>query len=459
MHDHSIVPAPPLVTVYIPCHNYGCYLAQAVESVVNQLYTHWELILIDEASSDDTFDVAQRVRHFAPEKISVLHNRLPLGLQRVANRVLSQAKGKYIIRLDADDWLDEGALLLMVAKLESDPSLGLVFGNYYYTDPSGKVIGVERRDRLDAGKNVAYFPPHGACTMVCTRALKSVGGYSEDVNAQDGWELWYKLSRRVGVARIDSPVFYYRQHAESLSRDEQRLLVARSKIFDRLGQGLEGSFRPSCMAVIGVRESYPGFSGVPYRDYEDKSLLTHALESAVGADLISDVVVSSESLSVLEYSESLELLGKVGKHRRLLRERAAALDFVPFREIMLHAGESYNDKFGTYPDIVVFLSIHAVRRQSFHINKALNVLRITGSDSVISVREEREPLFTHGEVGLKLLNPGRLQDLSYDRERLYAFNGAVIAVWWEVLLSGDLLGQKIGYVEMSAEDSLQIKTA
>ena len=58
--------------------------------------------------------------------------------------------------------------------------------------------------------------PHGACTMFRTRALKNVGGYSEDANAQDGWDLWYKLAERIGAINIQTPVFYYRQHGKSM---------------------------------------------------------------------------------------------------------------------------------------------------------------------------------------------------------------------------------------------------
>jgi len=101
------------------------------------------------------------------------------------------------------------------------------------------------------------------------------------------------------------------------------------------------------------------------------------------------------------------------------------------------------------------LSLHALRRQADHIDKALDILRITESDSVVSVQEERSLIFTHGKQGLDLLNPGRFVDLSYDKERLYRFNGAIIGSWWEVLKE-DLLGEKTAYIEMSTTESLQL---
>lgn len=450
----------PLVTVYVPCRNYGRYLTQCVESVLGQLYTEWELILVDEASSDDTAAIAEDLRRRRPDRITVVQNPEPIGLQKLANRVLGMANGKYMVRLDADDWLDEGALLLMVSKLESTPDVGLVYGNYFYTDAEGQVLGMERRHRLGAEDRAGHLPPHGACTMFRTRALKAVGGYSEDIDAQDGWELWYKLANRVGAASLDLPVFYYRQHDTSLSRDYQRLLTARSRIFARIGNGLEGGYKPTCAAVIPVRESYPGFEGVPYRGYEGRSLLERAISSAAEASVVTTVIVSSQSQRVLDFAARLEAEGRVPAHARVLRDDLGTSSTkLPIRDIMLHAGQFYAELERTSPDVVAFLSIHAVHRRAEHLEKAFNVLRITESDSVVSVQEEREPVFSHGTDGLRLLNPGRFQDLSYDRERLYAFNGAILATWWDVLQQESLLGEKVGYVEMSSADSLQIKSA
>ena len=79
-----------------------------MESILTQLYTEWELILVDEASGDGTASISEQLRQRRPSRISVIRNPEPLGLQRLANRVLGMANGKYMMRLDADDWLDEG---------------------------------------------------------------------------------------------------------------------------------------------------------------------------------------------------------------------------------------------------------------------------------------------------------------------------------------------------------------
>ena len=113
----------------------------------------------------------------------------------------------------------------------------------------------------------------------------------------------------------------------------------------------------------------------------------------------------------------------------------------------MKAGNYYHEVKGIYPDVIAFLSMHAVHRKGEHIDEALNVIRIKDSDTVVSVQEEREPVFTYGEKGLKLYNAGRFQDLAYDRERLYRFNGSIIATWWEILKEHHLFGENISFIE------------
>lgn len=449
--------ATPLVTVYVPSRNYGEFLGQAIASVREQLYRNWELFVVDDASEDLTAAVAEHACRQDPARIRLIRFDSPRGVQQIANHILKLAKGRYIVRLDADDWFDESALLLMVAKLESDPALGIVYGNYFYADRDGRVLGMERRRKLGDEDHAGHLPPHGACTMVRTRLLKAVGGYSEEVDAQDGWELWYKLANRTQAANLEAPLFYYRQHDQSLSRDADRLLNARARILANARERLEDSYVPTCLAVIPVRESYPGFEGVPYQEIGGRSLLQCALDSALAARAVTETIVSSDSEHVLEFSRGLAERGLVRPHLQIGRPAALTGSHIRLREILLHAAEAFREVRGASPDVVVFLSLHAPLRRAMHVDKALDSLRITACDSVVSVCEEREPVFAHGRDGLELLNPGRFDELTYERERLYRFNGAVLAVWWEILSSGDLFGRKVSYIEMDEKESIQVK--
>lgn len=445
----------PLVTIYIPCRNYGCFLREAVESVLTQSFTDWELFLVDEASDDDSLNIMQEYATRYDDRISIISHNMPHGLQRTANEVLGLARGRYFIRLDADDWFDEAALLILVSRLESNERLGIAWGNYYYTDVDGKVIGVEHASKPGAEPVSPLIAPHGACTMVRTRALKSVGGYSEDIDAQDGWELWNKLLNQVDATSVASAIFYYRQHGSSLSRDAERLLRARTQIFEKLAKKQDSGYDLSVLAVIGVREDYPGNAGVPYQKIKGVSLLEHTLKSTIEAQGVGDVMVSSKSEQVLTFSEELEMNRRVGPHLRRLRKTQEQDDKLPVQEILVDAGRYFQERKGYAPDIVVFCGIHSIYRTASHLDTAINVLRLNRFDSVVSVEDERSVLFGIGEHGLKLVNPGRLQALQFEHERIFRFNGALIAVWWDVLETGSLLGDRIGQIEMSAAESRQ----
>ena len=197
-----------------------------------------------------------------------------------------------------------------------------------------------------------------------------------------------------GAASINAPTFYYRQHSSSLSRNENRLLSARSRIFDKLSNSLEGDYKPSSLAVIPVRKSYDNFTDVPFKIFDGMSLLERSLIQASKSDNVNSIAVASSSEDVLDYSAKLEKQQLVPSHLRLLRtDKKVENNFVPIQSILKKSANLYADTFGQLPDIVSFLSLHAVKRQANHIDDAINVLRLTGSDSVVSVEEEREPMF------------------------------------------------------------------
>ena len=98
----------PKVTVYVPCHHYGRFLGQAVQSVIDQLFQAWELIIVDDGSTDETARVALEYVKNHPDRIRVIRLPVARGLPAAANAALADARGDYVMRLDADDFLDIG---------------------------------------------------------------------------------------------------------------------------------------------------------------------------------------------------------------------------------------------------------------------------------------------------------------------------------------------------------------
>ena len=133
-----------MVSVVIPCHNYGRFLAGAIESVLAQQYSPIELIVVDDGSTDDTFAVASRypVTHCIRQR--------NLGLSEARNRGLEAAGGEFILFLDADDQLAADAIATSVECLMGRPECAFVYGHAELTEMKGALISktAERSARL-----------------------------------------------------------------------------------------------------------------------------------------------------------------------------------------------------------------------------------------------------------------------------------------------------------------------
>ena len=121
----------PLISVYITNYNYARFLKKAIDSVLSQSFHDFELLIIDDGSTDDSKNIIEGYASNPKIKIIYQHNK---GLNVTNNIAIRAASGKYIIRLDADDYFVSNALEQMSGKLEANPELGMVFPNYYYID-------------------------------------------------------------------------------------------------------------------------------------------------------------------------------------------------------------------------------------------------------------------------------------------------------------------------------------
>ena len=445
----------PLVTIYVPSHGYGRYLANAIDSVLAQLYPHWELIIIDDGSKDETAQIAERYVALEPKRIRFFRNEVPQGLQSIANHVLDEARGKYVVRLDADDWFDESALLVLVARAEAEDSPSIVYGGFHYVDEAGRLLGTETQKRLWEDDRSGTNPPHGAGTLVSVKELRAVGGYATDVDAQDGWDLWFRLVGQVHAASVTTPLFYYRQHGSSLSRSEGRLYRARSQIMAQRRESQAGT-PPRVLAVIPVRASNPELSDVPFRQLAGRSVLERTIVEAQSSLRVTETIVTSDDARVLSFSEDLEREGRVSPHLRAQRPAEFGGAHVPLSGILQHAGEHSILQYGAAPDIVIFLSVNAILRTSAEITNVIDTLLVTGVDTVVSVAEERDPVFIHSQDGLRIIGNGRFDNLLYRDEQVLRFNGVAIAARWPVVASDRLWSGAIASSQMPRQLGLTL---
>jgi glycosyltransferase involved in cell wall biosynthesis/CMP-N-acetylneuraminic acid synthetase len=437
----------PKVTVYLTCHNYGRFVGQAIDSVYAQLLDDWELLIYNDGSRDNSEAVIAEKASLRPDRVHVIHNAEPLGIPACANSAIDLAKGEYLVRLDADDFFDEAALLTMATFLDRHPDVALVFPNYVYVDEDGSFLGLEHRKRVDTESAVLDLPAHGACTMVRKRVLKAVGGYSSDFTAQDGHQIWLKILHRYKVANVSTPLFSYRQHPSSLSRNQDRLLDARRKIKRHHAAKHEGEVKPSIVGIIPARNTRTELQNVCLKPVAGRPMIDYVIDAARNSELLDRLLVASDDPAVLEHCRAFP--GVLTYQRPL----DLSLSHTKLVEVMRDAVDHLESDLGVFPDILVTLNVHTPLVRSEDIDEAVDTLLLMNVDSVVGVYEDRDLHFTHGRNGMSPLNSGALNNLYLEREALYVDNGAMRVLWRDVLSGPSLFGRTFGHVIVPWERS------
>jgi len=437
----------PKITIYIPCHNYARFLREAADSVFVQIEQDWELLIINDGSEDESQEVIDDIAARNPERIRVFQNKAAKGLPFCANLALNEAHGEYLMRLDADDYLDESALLTLSGYLDNNPDVALVYPNYIYVDEDGAYLGIENRKKVGSETEMLDLPAHGACTMARRRVLKSVGGYSEDMKAQDGHEIWLKILNRHKVANVSTPLFFYRQHTASLSSNENRVLEARVKIKRAMVERLEGTVKPRIVGLIPAKNTYKEMPNIVLEKVNGKSLIDYTLEAAIQSATMDHILVTSDDPKVLEHCEEMPNVLTNLRHMELSQAQ------VKLSRVIADAVDHLEEDHNIYPDILVSLNVHCPLRQARDVRKAIDTMLLYDVDCVISVFENFEPLFRHGEHGMEPLNSGMMNQLRLEREALYAGNGAISVFWRDIVAQDNFLGRHYGHVVMPRERS------
>jgi CMP-N-acetylneuraminic acid synthetase len=446
----------PLVSVYITNYNYGRFIRQAIESVLGQTYTSFELLIIDDGSVDNSREVIEAYADYGKVKIIYQTNK---GLNASNNVALNLASGKYFIRLDADDYFEPYALAIMVALMEGKPDLGLLFPDYYYVDDIGNIIGVESRHDFDREVSVYDLPSHGACTMVRTEELRNFGGYNEAFTCQDGYELWLKYILNSKVSNVNKPLFYYRQHKMSLTQDESRILETRKKI-KKYCIDHYNIKKPKSVALVPVKPNTVLGTLWALHIRKGKTELYWAVKKLVEAKCFDEVIVTSSNINILNETEKLKELDEFKKsgvlihtyQRRPIYELANHSLEITINEIIQHF--QLDEKY----EALALLGIETPFIKKSTIEEAVNTLALFSTDAVICVRQDQSSYFTHNGEGMQLVfEKSRFNN--YERKVLYKrVSGFTVSTLNSYLQKHSFSSLRIGHVVVSADEAFFLQS-
>jgi len=438
------------VTVYIATYNYGRFIEKAVDSVLAQTMSDWELIIINDGSTDNTMEVLERFQGYPRIRIIDQENK---GLNRTNNIALRVSSGKYIVRLDADDYLDENALLILSNTLDVKKEVDLVYPDYFLIDQDGKILEMVRRKKLAEEVQLLDMPAHGACTMYRTSVLRQIGGYIENYTCQDGYEMWLRFIQKHKPYNVNIPLFYYRQHPLSLTKNQNKILDTRREI---KRQFVEKNITSKPLKVLGIipatRKSIYAKND-PLVEIAGKPLIWHTLSQLEKVRSMEMVVLSSEDDDVLEYGKEFSKVISLKREPHLAKANTRMVDLSSSILAYLRQEKRFE------PDAVCVLNVNTPLRKAHHIDWAIDTMRIFDVDAVISVLEELADCYQHEKFGLTPIRSSR-KGMRVERDAIYRANGAVTLCLADKLevMDGNLDNRTVGHIVMLSQESVRINS-
>lgn len=237
----------PVVSVLLPVHNAEKYVAQAIDSILTQTFTDFELIIINDGSIDASLKIL--TTYAAKDDRIRLIDRENRGLIQTLNEMLQLARGDFLARMDADDISSPDRFANQVEFLRQHSDVVCVGGAYEIIDPEGRVVSrvtmpeenAEIQRRILAGSTIINHP----CAMIRRDALLKIGGYDPTMVTVEDLDMLLRLGEIGRLANLREVVLQYRFHPNSVSAknilfQQEMALEACQRAWKR--RGIQGNY-------------------------------------------------------------------------------------------------------------------------------------------------------------------------------------------------------------------------
>lgn len=242
----------PRLSILIPAYNAEKFIAKTIDSVLAQTYTDWELIIVEDKSTDNSYRIIKQYEAQYPEKIKAFQNDTNLGMMQNWNKGIDLCKSELFVKLDADDiWLPT-FLEKSIAVLDQYPEVGLVFTKYVNIDANDSIIpnteitlpdfATEKPFstiplvQLGQDKMLQYPILRQGLSVMRRAIFDEIGKYrfliSKDTQAATDTEFYFRLGLHHAIYCINETLYHYRIHATSISKTDTDSQLSSKKMYE-----------------------------------------------------------------------------------------------------------------------------------------------------------------------------------------------------------------------------------
>lgn len=205
----------PFISVILPVFNCADYIESAVESVLNQTYTNFELIIIDDCSDDST---VEKIEKFSDSRIRLIKKELNQGITDSLNIGIGYSRGEFIARMDGDDICDQKRFEVQAHYLIENPDVGLVGSYYKIIDTNEQILVPINHDDILIGM-LEYCPIAHPSVMMKSQILKKHSlFYDKKYESAEDYELWSRIIFKTKVENLPINLLNYRRHNNQISQ-------------------------------------------------------------------------------------------------------------------------------------------------------------------------------------------------------------------------------------------------
>ncbi len=226
----------PKVSVAMASYNSEKYIAEAVESILNQTLRNFELIIVDDCSSDNTWKIINQFSK-RDRRIRIYKNSNNLGGCKTLNKAMGYAKGKYIAVMDNDDWSYPYRLLKQSSFLDKHPEVGIVGGTMEITDRNLIVKGQRKYDTSDGEirNNIFRHSPFSHPLIMLRKTVVDIVGYGKcEFAPADDYELYFRIGTISKFANIKEVLIKYRVLNNSITHNQTKLMIKKTLLVRNL---------------------------------------------------------------------------------------------------------------------------------------------------------------------------------------------------------------------------------